>query len=368
MLWLEILVGVLALLGVAGWVLLYLPFRRSPERRWRDQVLALAAEAKLWLLRDHLELQNLDTRRQVDERTLFEGAYLTYLEGVAVDQLEEYPGIGPATLARLRGAGYTSLAVLQTARLHRLELGKKRLADVSHAIQDLTQKLRSQFEAGACREAQELAGALHDLEQKYDAQQRAAHFRLQEVEAILEQLKGLEAVARRVTFWDYRRAGSSPLVPPSLLKTPLPDLHQALTAAEEEARPAVVPRALATPDGDLFASHPAPPPPASSDGEQRAVPASRAEHLAVLEIDPAVPLSADLVRRQYHLLRERYVPEKLAPFGPDFVALARAKRAAVEAAANDLLGSLGARLEDAPPPAAPRDLRDNPDLDAVFGA
>src|SRR5207248_9652227 len=37
-----------------------------------------------------------------------------------------------------------------------------------------------------------------------------------------------------------------------------------------------------------------------------AAPSTAEERRAVLEINPALPLSADLVRRQFHLLSERY--------------------------------------------------------------
>jgi hypothetical protein len=89
---------------------------------------------------------------------------------------------------------------------------------------------------------------------------------------------------------------------------------------------------------------------------------------AVLEIDPALPLSADLIRRQYHRLCGRYTPEKLAAMGPEFVAMAKSKHEAVVAAATGLLESLGEKLELDAAPAPPASMRENPDLDAVFGA
>lgn len=91
---------------------------------------------------------------------------------------------------------------------------------------------------------------------------------------------------------------------------------------------------------------------------------SREQQLAVLEIDPALPLSADLIRRQYNLLTERFAPEKFVHAGADFAAMAQAKRVAVHAAALALLEPLGEPLEVREP--AVQDLRQNPDLDAIF--
>jgi len=95
---------------------------------------------------------------------------------------------------------------------------------------------------------------------------------------------------------------------------------------------------------------------------------TRDEHRAALEIDAALPLTADLVRRQYRLLHERYAPEKVHAMGADFQEMARRKRDAAHAAAAALLAEMGEPLETAPPAAAPADLRHNPDLDALFGA
>src|SRR5262249_27052147 len=42
---------------------------------------------------------------------------------------------------------------------------------------------------------------------------------------------------------------------------------------------------------------------------------------ALLEIDSSVRLSADLIRRQYHLLSARLAPEKVESMGQEFVAM-----------------------------------------------
>jgi hypothetical protein len=91
------------------------------------------------------------------------------------------------------------------------------------------------------------------------------------------------------------------------------------------------------------------------------------EYLHTLEITSGIPLTADLIRRQYRLLTERLDPARLESHGPDFVKLARDKREKIEQAARALLESLGEMLEEDKKPEEPKDLRHNPDLDAVFG-
>jgi hypothetical protein len=54
--------------------------------------------------------------------------------------------------------------------------------------------------------------------------------------------------------------------------------------------------------------------------------------------------------------------------GAEFVAVAEKKRAALLAAATELLEQWGEKLETISPVAQPQELRHNPDLDAMFGA
>ena len=100
-------------------------------------------------------------------------------------------------------------------------------------------------------------------------------------------------------------------------------------------------------------------------------PAARAEGShdprAVLELDPTWPLSVDLIRRQYRMLTDRLDLDQIARFGPDFVAKAEAKLAAIRAAAESLIAPFNEPLEAPETPPPPSDLRHNPDLDALFG-
>jgi tellurite resistance protein len=112
-----------------------------------------------------------------------------------------------------------------------------------------------------------------------------------------------------------------------------------------------------------------PPQPAKAPPPTAAAPPvpSREQQLAVLEIEPATPLTADLIRRQYHLLMERLNPDKVQSMGVDVVATVKRKRDAVSAAARALIEPFGEPLDKAAE-APPAELRHNPDLDDVFGA
>jgi tellurite resistance protein len=96
-------------------------------------------------------------------------------------------------------------------------------------------------------------------------------------------------------------------------------------------------------------------------------PAGPTDPRALLEIEPGTRLSADLIRRNFNRLWERLDPDKMTGMGTDFVAMAQAKRAALRAAACTLIEPFGEELEPKAEPAPARNMRDNPDLDQVFG-
>lgn len=316
----------LILLGIG--ILLYLPYARSPEKQWRDRVFHLLAMARRQAASERAALQQGTAHRQVEEQTLRDRAWIAFLDTITVDQLDEYPGIGPATLAKLRGAGYTTLAVLQHSPLHLPGLGAKRLADIDRAVRHLTRQCRGRFTAGGCPEGQELAERLKTLLSQSREREVQGRARLQAAEAFIAQWQSLAALAQAVTLRHYWRSARGTLIPAEVLAAPLPDLDHALAIEAQRA--------------------------------------SRADLAVILEIAPSVSPTPELVRRQYNLLSERYDPDKLQTLGPEFMELARSKRAAVQAAAQGLMEQLGAKLEE---PAAPvrHDLRENPDLDAIFG-
>lgn len=87
----------------------------------------------------------------------------------------------------------------------------------------------------------------------------------------------------------------------------------------------------------------------------------------ILEIEPDIPLSVDLIRRRYVNLSEKLDPTRVAAMGPEFVRMAEDKRRRVRWAAETLIKPFGEPLDPPAAPAPPTDLRHNPDLDDVFG-
>jgi hypothetical protein len=110
-----------------------------------------------------------------------------------------------------------------------------------------------------------------------------------------------------------------------------------------------------------------PEPPKAREERRRSPVQAEREHRSVLENEHYYPLSADLVRRQYRLLQERFAPEKVHAMGADVIATVKKKRDAIRVAAAALLEKMGEKLADETR-SVPADLRANPDLDDVFGA
>jgi hypothetical protein len=353
---LAVLLGLIVLTTLVSGLIVYFQFARSPEKRWKDQVAGLWANAqrRAWAERD--ELSRLGPARVAKLGALESEAVHAYLAEIAVDELEAYPGIGPATVSKLRTAGYANLAALRNARLGIPGLGQKRTSDIYRAIRDLAKKAETNFAAQTCSPAQALAERRARLTAEYDALEARARSRAVAVQRVLTSLQKQAAAARQVTFWRWLRPKlGERLLPPEIMAAALPDLATAVHAANaavaqaQEVEQPALPGKVAVPSAN------------GSPGP------TREDSLGVLEITPETPLSVDLVRRQWNLLCQRFDPDKVRSMGPEFIQLAESKLAAVRRAAESLLGPMGAELEPKPAVVPPEGLRDNPDLDDVFG-
>ncbi len=551
--WLGIICGSLVGVLVLGLVGLFLfaqaRYRRTPQKRWRDQVLRLLRTVEQRIEVEKAEIQRHGIADEAGDAQVREESFQGFLETIPVTELEAYPGIGPSTTAKLRRAGYVTLADLHGEPLPDVGLGQKRSADVQEAVRRLVEESRRRFDAGDCKEARNLPAIL-EMEQAARTEVGArASARLLALIGVSQRLEPLLELADQMDFASFlRHQDGQPTMPP-VPREPLPDVEQAIRTAdaavqrlwagrqqmpaglslataiaavatpwlssvesdtaprerpevasssaqrttdlfaqalEAEAAPDGPERDMAAPEDSPvarlrlivefafaaarvdgrpnhkertvidkhlrrrcgpnrellqqareFCTHferapidldnclrqitnifpieerrgllelarkitaasgtrnpasegfldrvarklglavapqpavlpfPAPPPQAAPPPPPAPRPAPAPpppDHRAALEIDPAVPLSADLVRRQWNLLSERYAPEKFTAAGPEFVALAQSKRAAALAAATALLAGLGESLEP-PAPAEPPELRHNPDLDAMF--
>ena len=236
MIWVWLLLVLVAIAIMATAVILCLPYWRSPEKRWRDAVFRAYQAAKRQVSAEAKELKRSVERREAEAQSVAREAFKRFLASISVSELEAYPGIGPATVGRLQQVGYTSLAAIQNARIRVHGLGEKRLADVSSAVRQLTREAESRFQAGACRESQELENRLQQLRLKYAEPECLAQARAKGAEEVVRQLEKPVSHARQVTFWKYFWKDAQVVVPPEVLQRPLPDLRAAVRTAEQRAQ------------------------------------------------------------------------------------------------------------------------------------
>ena len=524
----------------------YRRFRRTPECVWRNHVFETEDRLADKLARRTRESTLFRKKYDLEVARERQLALFDYLATLSVDLLQAYPGIGPATVERLRGAGFATLDRLVNARLALPSLGEKRMKDLHQAVHLLFKDVSSRFDAGAIPEAQKFDLELEVKEAILTRQIEEADRDVVLYRQTLDRLNPYISIARKLTLLGFMKKESVPELTPKILATPLgdylllPEPPAPVSAAPipvpvksptprvdprpvarnprgqwvaESAKTAPVigtaPKPLPTPSIDLFraaieavpsapvaakpdhprlpqllasvqfafavaradgkvaiserkairqylqeafgyepalsprinplmeqtekktpdldetlaemrkifevaelqklyrfacdvadaagkrnakeisclkkiavawgmndqpAAKPAPvqvrvpvPVETPKPAPNRPVSNVREQCFAALEIALGTPLSVDLVRRQYRLLTERFDPAKFESQGTDFVTLAKEKREKAERAARVLLEQLGAKLEEEKAPEAPKDLRHNPDLDAVFG-
>jgi uncharacterized tellurite resistance protein B-like protein len=454
----------------------YLRFLRTPARVWKGRLLSVRTTLEEKLRSAQRTLAEIDA-----EPPGLRQEYLDrHLRGLSVDSLMGYPGIGPATVSRLKDEGITSIDATLKVRLEDIGgIGPSRGTELIKAVKQVRQDAVSRFDAGACPEA--VAYAQEVARRKAEGQQRrgAAEASVRTAEAGLAHLAERSRIAAGISFWGYLFGKPVPgltdsvmaesfdapelpvakfVAPPPVVESPSPppaltppvsplDRLKAATrfgfaiakadgriAASErkqiraflERRYARDPELAGRLDGllqsiesevptlgdalwgvqqtipqtdwpDLYqfaasvadaagvrntreieclarvaealkidTAPVAPPvvPPVPVATPQAAV--TDAEARTILEIAADVPLSADLVRRQYRLLTDRFDPSKFTGHGAKFTGMAAEKRARVEQAARHLLAEYNEPLE-LPSAPGPADPRHNPDLDAVFG-
>jgi predicted flap endonuclease-1-like 5' DNA nuclease len=410
MLWILIALLILGLSALLSWAIVYIRYCRTAEKRWRNAVLRLTAEARRQEQNEREQLRGLDAKQEEEKEGLQGKEFSAFLGSISSKELELFSGIGPGTVARLHEAGYANLASLQHADIHAHGLGEKRLNDIGKAVQELTKQAWGRFEAGGCPEAQTLKPKFDALRSKYDNLKFLTQARLKGAEAVIEKLEQLLPIARQVTFFNYCRKSWSNIVPPDILEAPLPDLEGTIHKAEEIATSfrrlnellstgeqssgfqlaeriiqdsgplsdstndflATIAKKLGIPFADKpidnqtktipSRSEMVPPSPQEADNQL-----SPDQCRALLEIAPTIPLSPDLVRRQFHLLHEKYSPEKVVSLGMEFVEMTKKKRQDISIAANALIEQFGEKLELHTTDSPPKSLRENADLDAAFG-
>ena len=405
----------LVLLGGVILLLMYLRYRHSPAVLWRARLLHHRAH----LLARKAELSTPPATAAVAR--LRDELFARHLRTVPVSELAKQPGIGPATVEKLKNAGWESVADVRHARLESLPgLGTARGTELLAAVKAVIANARGRFDAGACPEGVEFRRRAAELTATDRELQHERARQVAAVEEAVAKVDALAVIAKDVSFWNNLFHQKVPGLTDAVLHAglpspdlaPRPPLRTGEGVVKAEALPHSSPRPVGAEQGvwGAVATHKEPPAPTGRGEEQqpteppflprlraitrfgflvakgdgRVAKAERSvlrDHLGVVFASDAVALrfiDPQMEEADRLTLNETDVVAAVKEFPAadrrELLALAHRIASAagqVSAKEQQLLARLQAALGEAVsplPPPAPADPRHNPDLDAVFGA
>ena len=240
-----ILLVLVVLFAGFGWLgSRYVQFKASTEGRWRDRILGAVStyEDKLQMLQKETDQAKGRRDGEVEKERM--KAFHRYLASISVDSLQDYPGIGPVTVDRLRQAGMNNMQ-MRPANLQLVPgIGPKKEQVVQEAIQRVVRDAQSRFDAGGCREAQEWTERTRLIDKAIQQQQSDAEQAKGVCRYALKHLDPFLAIARRITFGAYLRKRHIVELTPELLGTPIDKFIPPMPIAMP--KPAPIPATPAT--------------------------------------------------------------------------------------------------------------------------
>ncbi len=239
-----IIFSLLFFLGFFFWF--FLKFERLPIRIKSKSIESTAQSLRAG--KESYLKERSEISREFDARleAVRDKAIHTLLQAIPLSKLDEYPGIGPATVDKLRRAGYQDLPSLFQARLESISgFGEKRAGDIRGALRALHKDAVSRLDSGACPQSREIepqkAKLQKEKEDRLGECDQVNQWRTETYQAMKETIER----ARQVAFI------------PWLFGHPLPD---SLPDPPELTPPAYVPSKVkvATTTSTLPPSPPAP--------------------------------------------------------------------------------------------------------------
>ncbi len=262
-----LLVGLVILTPTVMLGVMYWQYQSWPPAVWRKRVSRWAKALRT--RRDRLRHSD---GTKIALAALLDDHFGRYLRTIPLEALDAHPGIGPATIARLRNEGYRDLGAITNLRFEAIVgFGPTRATALCNAVRALVREARSRFEAGACPEAQDYhrrAAALHAAAEQ-EARARARE--LTAIDRVLRETEQLHELARDVTFWEYLFHGAAPGVTDEVMNRPLPEVVVPPAPSTPHAPPvpvvapvAVAKLALSPPTPALLAAPPGEPQPSAA--------------------------------------------------------------------------------------------------------
>ncbi len=186
----------------AALVAAYAAYRATPAARWRGRVVA-----HLHALRArHTAVVSEAGRADAELAHLRDDLFRRHLRTIPTDRLGDHPGIGPATVEKVKAAAGPFVADLLNLKFHEIpDVGQARGAALLKALVAIQADARARFDAAGCPEGVEFRRRADDL-RAADAARAAERGReLAAVEAALTSAFDLFALAQPVSFLAFLR-------------------------------------------------------------------------------------------------------------------------------------------------------------------
>ena len=229
----------------------YAAYRATPAARWRARVLVHVRALRA----RHAALATETGRADAEVARLHAEFFRRHLQTIPTDRLADYPGIGPATVDKVKYAGGPRVTDILHLKFHELQdIGQVRAGALMKALLSVQTDARSRFDAGGCPEAQEFRRRAEAV-RTADAVRAAERGR--ELVALAQALAAatdIGAYAREVTFLAFlmRRNQSAGLADWIARPFPVVVVPPAPTPPQPPPPVQPVPPPVPAPGGDLF--------------------------------------------------------------------------------------------------------------------
>ncbi|HEX4612560.1 MAG TPA: hypothetical protein VH092_30480, partial [Urbifossiella sp.] len=125
----------------------YLLYRATPAARWRRRVVAhlRALQAR------HTALAAETDRAELELARLDAEYFTRLLASIPTDRLADYPGVGPATVDKVKQAAGPRIADVLGHPLNGIpDIGPVRATAIVNALEAVFKDARARFDAGGC--------------------------------------------------------------------------------------------------------------------------------------------------------------------------------------------------------------------------
>jgi len=241
----AILIPCLILLAfVAFLVWIYSRFESQPIRKQAKTILGCFEELKA-AIEDYPKAKKKltnDYENQINE--VREKVLFGLMTGEPLTRLDQYPGIGPVTVEKLKMAGFRTIPSLLKANLENISgLGPKRAGDVRKALEAIRREVSSRLDSGATPEARKILPIQEKLRKELKDKIAECDFQFEWRKKTVKSMEELVARAQQVALvpWLFGKKMPQDLPDP-------PDINPPPFVSRQAEEPNPLPPELTIPE------------------------------------------------------------------------------------------------------------------------